>query len=101
MALLPASNPTVTQPIASQTYSGWFLYDLHTVGGDPNNVQGVATLRKARQNADGTIDYSPLGEMVVISLGNLLASTDPNVQAAVQAVMQAIASQAQIQGIQL
>lgn len=99
--LIAATTPTVTQPVASQTYDGWFLYDLHTTGGDPNNVNAIATVRKARTLADGTIEYSPLGEMITVQLTNLLQNPDPNVQAAVQAVMAAVVSQAKIQGIQL
>lgn len=100
--LIPASNPTVTQPIASQTYEGWFLYDLHTTGNDPNNVNASVTLRKAHQDSStGLITYSPGGEMATINLLNLLANPDPNVQAAIQAVMQAVVSQAQTQGVVL
>ena len=102
MPLIAASSPTVTAPIPSQTYEGWFLYDLHTTGGDPNDVNAVVTLRKAHQDpTTGAITYSPNGEMITVQLVNLLSNPDPNVQAAIQAVMQAVASQAQIQGIQL
>jgi hypothetical protein len=101
MPLLPASTPTVTSSTASQTYDGWFLYDLHTTGNDPNNVNASVTVRKARQTPEGTIEYSPLGEMQSITLTNLLGNPDPLVRAAVQAVMQAVYSQAQQQGVVL
>jgi hypothetical protein len=101
MPLIPASIPTVTDPIPSETYDGWFLFDLKCQGGDPNNVMGVAILRKARVRPDGTIEYSPSGEMLTVSLGSLTESADPAVQQAVMAVMQACVSQATAQGIVL
>ena len=102
MPLIAATSPTVTPALPSATYEGWFLYRVTTLGDDPNNVQAVAVLRKAHQDpVTGAISYSPSGEMVTITLGNILISTDPNVQNAVTAVMAAAKSQAQLQGIQL
>lgn len=102
MPLLPASNPTVTPPAVAQTFEGWFLYDLHTTGSDPNAVNAVVTLRKAHQDSStGLITYSPLGEMITVLLTDLLANPDPAVQQAVLAVMQAVMSQAKIQGVVL
>lgn len=101
MALLPATAPTIVPPSQLATYDGWFLSGLNVSGMDPANVNGTATLRKARQNADGSIDFCPTGESVVVNLSNLLGSADVNVQAAVAAVMAAVASQAAVQGIKL
>lgn len=101
MPLIAASSTTLVPSTAASSYEGWFLSDLHTIGNDPNNVTALVVLRKAHQDDNGVVSFSPQGERIEVTFSNLLANPDPNVQAAVKAVLVAVVSQASTQGIQL
>ena len=102
LPVIPATTPTTVPASAAVTYGNCWVAQFTSQAQDPNGaIQVMARLRKYGTLPDGTLGFSPTDKPVQIFINDVaaLAATNPDVAAAMAALVTAIQNYASAQGL--
>lgn len=100
MPVILATTPTTLPPSPGATYDKWWVYSIQVNGANPADVEASVQLRKYRLLPDGvSIEFSPSDAVVQFTVGQIVQSTDPNVQSAFGAILAAVQALAAAQNL--
>jgi hypothetical protein len=92
--LIPASNPTSTNPVPAVVYDHWWIQTIDIDATDPSNVYGVVTLVQVYFDSGGNPVSGPDARTVQFVTDHLMQDPDPTVQAAIGGLIQAVVAKA-------
>lgn len=98
LPILSLSTPIVVPAMPSITYKAWWVNSIRIRADDPANVVGSFQLVPYAVDQDGIIQFSLTGS-IAITVEDILNDPDPDIQKAVSALLTAIQTLGQKQGL--